>query len=148
MVDTVREMKDSYARLVAGVSESQSRESLSPGHLLFLAFDSLFNNYERSVRGVHIGTASVPGHCITSFDMILKMVGVWGFPKMSIELHPRTGGLSCRESSSSNCKVYLSRATWGSESKGARFMFSEAFQKLQSVEAGGGSFDNILDELL
>ena len=52
MVDTVREMKDSYARLVAGVSESQSRESLSPGHLLFLAFDSLFNNYERSVRGV------------------------------------------------------------------------------------------------
>ena len=59
-------------------------------------------------------------------------------PKMSIELHPRTGGLSCRESSSSNCKVYLSRATWGSESRGDRFMFSKAFQELQSVEAGGG----------
>ena len=50
MVNTVSEMKNSYSRLVAGVSESQSRESLSPGHLLFLAFDSLFNNYEHSVR--------------------------------------------------------------------------------------------------
>ena len=59
MVDTVREMKDSYARLVAGVSESQSRESLSPGHLLFLAFDSLFNNYERSVRELKAAIAGV-----------------------------------------------------------------------------------------
>ena len=33
MVSTVREMKDSYTRLVAGVSESHSRESLSSGHL-------------------------------------------------------------------------------------------------------------------
>ena len=68
MVDTVREMKDSYARLVAGVSESQSRESLSPGHLLFLAFDSLFNNYERAVRDLKAAIAGVsdgqggPGH--------------------------------------------------------------------------------------
>ena len=72
-------------------------------------------------------------------------------PKMSIEFHPRTGGSLCRESSSSNCKVYLSRATWASESRGDRFMFSKAFQELQSVEAGGieRSFDNIyLDELL
>ena len=61
MVNTVSEMKSSYSRLVAGVSESQSRESLSPGHLLFLAFDSLFNNYEHSVRELKAAVTSASG---------------------------------------------------------------------------------------
>ena len=52
----------------------------------------------------------------------------------------RTDGSSC------SSKVYLSRAMWGSESRGDHFMFSKAFQGLQSVEVEAGgerSFDVI-----
>lgn len=64
------EMKSSYDNLILSITETQTREArLTPGQMLFLAFDSLFNNLEFAsdkLKTMTLGQQTAKCHSIES----------------------------------------------------------------------------------